>query len=34
MKCYETSTALGMWDFDAYVLSEDVNTVKELNITM
>ena len=25
MKCYEQSTALGMWDFAAYVLSEDLN---------
>ena len=26
MKRYEQSTALGMWDFAAYVLSEDLNT--------
>ena len=30
MKRYETSTALGMWDFAAYVLSEDVNTANNV----
>lgn len=30
MKRYEQSTALGMWDFAAYVLSEDRNTVNNV----
>ena len=30
MKRYETSTALGMWDFAAYVLGEDTNIVNNV----
>lgn len=30
MKRYETSTALGMWDFAAYVISEDVNVANNV----
>lgn len=30
MKRYETSTALGMWDFAAYVLSEDMNVANNV----
>lgn len=30
MKRYETSTALGMWDFAAYVVSEDINTANNV----
>lgn len=30
MKRYETSTALGMWDFATYVLSEDLNTANNV----
>ncbi|MCR5593360.1 MAG: DUF87 domain-containing protein [Saccharofermentans sp.] len=30
MKRYETSTALGMWDFATYVISEDMNTANNV----